>query len=81
MPFLRKNIANISPVSCTYQELSKVAGRILKLPSTTAVVEQSFSCYSNIHTAKRNRLTNDTSSKLVFVSQNIQRTTCQQSKH
>ena len=41
MPFLWKNIANISPVSwwngyCTNQELSKIAGRLLKLPSTTA---------------------------------------------
>ena len=49
MPFLWKNIANISPVSwwngfCTNQELSKIAGRLLKLPSTTAAVEQSFSC-------------------------------------
>ena len=80
MPYLWKNIANNSPVSwwngyCTDQELSKIAGRLLKLPSTTAAVERSFSCYSNIHTAKRNRLTNDRVSKLVFVSQNIQRTT------
>ena len=44
-------------------------------------MERSFSCYSNIHAAKRNRLTNDRASKLVFVSQNIQRATGQQSKH
>ena len=75
MPFLWKNIAIISPV------LSKIGGRLLKLPSTTAAVEQSFSCYSNIHTAKRSRLTNGRASKLVFVSQNIQRTTGQQSIH
>ena len=86
MPFLWKNIANICPVSwwnsyCTNQELSKIAGRLLKLLLTTAAVERSFSCYSNIHTAKRNRLTNDRESKLVFVSQNIQRTTGQQFKH
>ena len=86
MPFLRKNIANISPVSwwngyCTNQELSKIPGRLLKLPSTTAAVERSFSCYSNIHAAKRNRLTNDRASELVFVSPSIQRTTGQQSKH
>ena len=85
MPFLWKNIANISPVFwwngyCTNQELSKIGGRLLKLPWTTAAVERFFSCYSNIHTAKRNRLTNDRASKLVFVSQNIQRTTGQQSK-
>ena len=86
LPFLWKNIANISPVSwwnryCTNQELSKIADRLLKLPSTTAAVERSFSCYSNIYTAKRNRLTIDKASKLVFVFQNIQRTTGQQSKH
>ena len=86
MPFSWKNIVNISPVSwwngyCTNQELSKIVGRLLKFPSTTAAVERSFSCYGNIHAAKRNRLTNDRASKLVFVSQNIQRTTGQQSKH
>ena len=86
MPFLWKNIANISPVSwwngnCSNQELSKIAGRLFKLPSTTAAVERSFSFYSNIHTTKRNRLTNDRASKLVFVSQNIPRTAGQQSKH
>ena len=86
MPFLWKKIANISPVSwwngyCTNQESSKIAGRLLKLPSTTAAVERSFSCYSNIHAAKRNRLMNCRASKLVVVSQNIQRTTGQQSKH
>ena len=86
MPFWWKNIAKTSPVSwwngyCTNQELSKIAGRPLKLPSTIAAVERSFSCYSNIDTAKRNQLTNDRASKLVFVSQNTQRTTGQQSKH
>ena len=84
MPFLWKNIANISPVSWwngyfTKQKLSKIAGRLLKLPSTTAAVERSLSCYSNIHTAKRNRLTNDRASKLVFVSQNINDTRNSQS--
>ena len=59
MPFLWKNIANISPVSwwngyCTNQELIKIAGRLQKLLSTTAAVERSFSCYSNIRRAKRN---------------------------
>ena len=83
---LWKNIASISPVSwwndyCTNQELSKIAVRLLKLPPTTAAVEQFFSCYSNIHTAKRNQLTNDRASKLIFISHNIQRTTGQQSKH
>ena len=87
MPFLWKNIANISPVSwwngyCTNQELSKIAGRLLKLPSTTAAVERSFSCYSNIHTAKRNRLTNDRAPNLYFFSKHTAHYfTGQQSKH
>ena len=86
MPFLWKNIENISSVSlwngyCSNQKMSKIASRLLKLPSTTAAVERSFSRYSNIYTAKRNRLTNGRASKLVFVSQNIQLTTGQQSKH
>ena len=86
MSFLWKNIANISPLSwwdgyCTNQESNKIAGRLLQLPSTTAAVERSFSCHSNYHTSKRNRLTNDRESKLVFVSQNIQCTTGQLSTH
>ena len=56
---------------CSNQELSKIASKILSLPSTTAAVERSFSTYGNIHTAKRNRLSNDTAKKLVFISQNI----------
>ena len=42
------------------------------MPATTAAVERSFSCYSNIHSAKRNRLSNDRASKLVYVSLNLE---------
>ena len=34
-------------------------------------MERSFSCYSNVHTAKRNRLSNERAAKVVFVSENI----------
>ena len=74
--FLWQNVANISPTAwwngfCANQELCKIASKILNLPSTTAAVERSFSTYANIHTAKRNKLSNDRARKLVFISQNI----------
>ena len=73
--FLWKNVAKMSPLAwwnaySSNQEITKVAVRILRLPATTAAVERSFSCYSNIHSAKRYRLSNDRASKLVFVSLN-----------
>ena len=74
--FLWKNVEKISPTAwwkgfCSTQELSKIACKLLNLPSTTASVERSFSTYANIHTAKRNKLSNDKAKKLVFISQNI----------
>lgn len=54
------------------KDLSKAASSILQLPATSASVERSFSAYSCIHSAKRNRLTNDRAGKLVYVSQNLQ---------
>ena len=56
---------------CSSTELSKVAAKILQLPATSAACERSFSSYANIHSAKRNRLTNERAAKLVFVSQNL----------
>ena len=56
---------------CGRKELNKIAGKILRLPTTSAAVERSFSCYSNVHTAKRNRLSNERAAKVVFVSQNL----------
>ena len=50
--------------------LGKLAISILNLPITTAAVERSFSTYSNIQTAKRNRLTIERAGKLVFIAQN-----------
>ena len=75
--FLWKNVAKMSPVIWwnayfSNQETTKMAIRILRLPATTAAAERSFSCYSNIHSAKRNRLSNDRASKLVYVSLNLE---------
>ena len=54
--FLWKNDAKMPPVACwnayfSNQEITEIAMRILRLPATTAAVERSFSCYSNIHSA------------------------------
>ena len=61
--FLLKNVSAISPIAwwhgyCGRKELNKIACKILRLPATSAAVKQSFGCYSNVHTAKRNRLSN-----------------------
>ena len=71
-----KNVSTISPIAwrngyCGRKELNKLACKILRLPATSAAVERSFSCYSNVHTAKRNRLSNERAAKVVFISQNI----------
>ena len=75
--FLWKNVAKMSSVAWwnayfSNQEITKMAIRILRLPATTAAVERSFSCYSNIHSAKRNRLSNDRAFKFVYVSLNLE---------
>ena len=74
--FLWKNVSAISRIAwwngyCGRKELNKIACKILRLPATSAAVKRSFSCYSNVHTAKRNRLSNERVAKVVFVSQNI----------
>ena len=56
---------------CGRKELNKIAYKILRLPATSAAVERSFNCYSNVYTAKRNRLPNERAAKVVFVSLNI----------
>ena len=75
--FLWKNVAKMSPVAWwnayfSNQEITEMAIRILRLSATTAAVERSFSCYSNIHSVKRNRLSNGRASKLVYVSLNLE---------
>ena len=74
--FLWKNVSAISPIAwwnvcCGCKELNKIASKILRLPASSAAVVRSFSCYSNVHTAKRNRLSNKRAAKVVFASQNI----------
>lgn len=56
---------------CPNTSLSKVASAILSLPASSAATERSFSSYSLIHTKKRNRLTNLTAKKLLFIYEHI----------
>lgn len=56
---------------CSSTQLSKIATRIIQLPATSAACERTFSTYGNIHTAKRNRLTNDRAGKLVYINHNL----------
>ena len=73
---LWKNVFVISPIAwwngcCGRKKLNKITGKFLRLPITSAAVERPFRCYSNVHTAKRNRLSNERAAKVVFVSQNM----------
>ena len=58
--FFWKNVSAISPIAkwngyCGRKELNKTAYKILRLPAaTSAAVQRLFSCYSKVHTAKRN---------------------------
>jgi len=74
--FVWKSAEHVAPVIwwqgiCSSRPLSKVAVEVLSLPATSAACERSFSTYGNIHTAKRNRLGNETAMKLVFIAQNL----------
>lgn len=74
--FVRKSAEHVAPVIwwngiCSSRPLSRVAVEILSLPATSAACERSFSTYGNIHTAKRNRLGNETAMKLVYIAQNL----------
>lgn len=74
--FVWNVVDHTSPTSwwggiCASLELSKIASNILKLPPTSAAVERSFSRHSNIHSAKRNRLTTERAAKLVYIGHNI----------
>lgn len=55
---------------CKDTTLSKIAVRILSMPSTSAAVERSFSSQSLIHTKRRNRLTTTRAIKLNYVRHN-----------
>ena len=74
--FLWKSVSAISPLAwwnryCGCKELNKITCRILRLPATSAAVERSFSCYSNVHAVKRNRLSNKRAAKVVSVPKKI----------
>lgn len=75
-PFLWTAVSSIAPQAwwlglCKSTELAKIASRILELPATSAACERSFSALGNIHTLKRNRLTNQNASKLLYIKQNL----------
>ena len=66
----------VSPIAwwtglCRHCELSKIASKVLSLPATSASCERSFSAQANVHSKKRNRLTNEHTEKLLFVTQNL----------
>ncbi|KAF0692783.1 Zinc finger BED domain-containing protein 4, partial [Aphis craccivora] len=56
---------------CSSSKLSQIAIAILSCPPTSASTERSFSTYGLIHTAKRNRLTNERAAKLVYIKHNL----------
>jgi hypothetical protein len=56
---------------CGRRELSKIAVILLSIPATAAASERNWSCFGNIKTQKRNRLTKDTLMKLVFIKFNL----------
>lgn len=55
---------------CKKTNLKDLAVAILGLPASSAATERSFSTYSFIHCAKRNRLTVERAGKLTFVAHN-----------
>src|SRR5258705_5402187 len=57
--------------TCFGLKLGRVATRILTMPPTSAATERSFSTYSIVHTAKRNKLTVERAGKLTYVYHNI----------
>jgi hypothetical protein len=56
---------------CGRRGLSKIAVILLSIPATAAASERNWSCFGNIKTQKRNRLTKDTLMKLVFIKFNL----------
>src|SRR3954469_16131829 len=48
-------------------ELTKVALRVLSIPTSSAAAERNWSTFSYIHDKKRNKLSNDRVFKLVYI--------------
>lgn len=75
-PFLWSSVSKLTSTAwwaglCKSTALSKVALKFLSLPTTSAACERTFSTYSDIHSKKRNRLSNDKASKLVYIAHNL----------
>lgn len=78
--FLWSSVNKLNPIAwwaglCKSTALSKVAVKFLSLPTTSAACERTFSTYSDIHTKKRNRLTNDRARKIVYIAHNLRSST------
>ncbi|XP_047035471.1 uncharacterized protein LOC124641447 [Helicoverpa zea] len=74
--FLWSSVTKITPIAwwaglCKSTALSKLALKFLSLPTTSAACERTFSTYSDVHSKKRNRLTNDRASKIVYIAHNL----------
>ena len=74
--FIWKSVSTVLPTvwwngMCSSRPLSYIASDLLSLPASSAVCERVFSTFGNVHTRKRNRLSNATVEKLVFISQNL----------
>jgi hypothetical protein len=57
---------------CQDEPLAQLAVRLLTVPPTSAAAERNWSAFGNVHTARRNRLTNDKVEKLVAIRCNLQ---------
>jgi hypothetical protein len=56
---------------CYGSKLAKSAVSTLSMPPTSEATERSFSTYSIVHTAKRNRLTQETAGNLSYIAHNL----------
>ena len=77
--FIWKAIDHTTPTAwwtglCGSTNISKLAAGVLNLPPTSAAVERSFSKHANIHSLKRNKLTNERAAKLVYIAHNLKLT-------
>lgn len=77
MEIIWKTVDTLSPLSwwkgvgsIICKQLSKVAVRILSMPTSSASTERSFSTFGRVHGKLRNRLTTQRAVKLSFISHN-----------
>jgi hAT family C-terminal dimerisation region len=50
-----------------FPEVSSLALKYVSLPSSTASLERVFSMWQHVHSKSRNRLSKETSEKLIFI--------------